>query len=159
MDVFLANEQGVPLDEPLLAALARHVLESEEVDSSAELSILFVGRDHIRRLNARYAGDDYATDVLAFPMTEDDEDDDPLMVGDVVVCPEVARDNAEKAGTTLERELQTLLVHGTLHLLGYDHQNDAQRAAMDKRTNEIVASFGSGGRPRPPFGTREPASG
>ena len=148
MDVFLANEQGVPLDEPLLAALARHVLESEDVDSSAELSILFVGADHIRRLNARYAGDDYSTDVLAFPMTEDDEDDDPLMVGDVVVCPEVARKNATKAGTTLGRELQTLVVHGTLHLLGYDHQNDAQRAAMDKRTDEIIASF-----------TREPASG
>ncbi len=141
MDVFLANEQGVPLDEPLLAALARHVLEAEDVDDSAELSILFVGADHIRRLNARYAGDDYATDVLAFPMTEEDDDDDPLMVGDVVVCPEVARDNAAKAGTALDRELQTLVVHGILHLLGYDHQNDAQRAAMDKRQDEIVASF------------------
>lgn len=144
MDVFLANEQGVPLDEPLLAALARHVLDSEEVDDSAELSILFVGADHIRRLNARYAGDDYATDVLAFPMNEDDEDDDPLMVGDVVVCPEVARDNAAKAGSTLERELQMLVVHGTLHLLGYDHQNDAQRAAMEKRMSEILSSFSAG---------------
>lgn len=146
MDVFLANEQGIPLDEPLLAALARHVLESEDAGSSAELSMLFVGADHIRRLNARYAGDDYATDVLAFPMSEDD-DDEPLMVGDVVVCPEVARDNAAKAGTTLERELQMLVVHGTLHLLGYDHQNDAQRAAMDKRMHEIVDSFA--GHPAP----------
>lgn len=141
MDVFLANEQGIPLDEPLLAALARHVLESEDIDSSAELSILFVGADHIRRLNARYAGDDYATDVLAFPMNEDEDDEEPVMVGDVVVCPEVARENAAKAGTTLERELGMLVVHGTLHLLGYDHQNDAQRAAMEKRMNEILASF------------------
>lgn len=142
MDVFLANEQGVPLDEPLLAALARHVLEAEDVDASAELSILFVGAEHIRRLNARYAGDDYATDVLAFPMAEDEDDDDePLMIGDVVVCPEIARENAAKAGSTLDRELKTLVVHGTLHLLGYDHQNDAQRAAMDKRLNEIVESF------------------
>lgn len=141
MDVFLANEQAVPLDEPLLAALARHVLEAEDVEDSAELSILFVGPDHIRRLNARYAGDDYATDVLAFPMAEDEDDDDPLMVGDVVVCPEVARDNAAKAGSTLDRELRMLVVHGTLHLLGFDHQNEAQRAAMDKRMNEILASF------------------
>jgi probable rRNA maturation factor len=142
MDVFLANEQGIPLDEPLLAALARHVLESEGAGSSAELSMLFVGADHIHRLNARYAGDDYATDVLAFPMSEDDDDgEEPFMVGDVVVCPEVARDNAAKAGTTVERELQMLVVHGTLHLLGYDHQNDAQRAAMDKRMHEILASF------------------
>lgn len=139
MDVFLANEQGVPLDEPLLAALARHALEAEAVDPSAELSLLFVGSDHIRRLNARYAGDDYATDVLAFPMMEDDEDS--LLLGDVVVCPEIAAPNAAKAGVTLDRELRTLVVHGTLHLLGYDHQNDAQRAAMDKRMNEIIDSF------------------
>lgn len=139
MDVFLANEQGVPLDEPLLAALARHTLEAENVEAAAELSILFVGPDHIRRLNARYAGDDYATDVLAFPMMEDDEES--LLLGDVVVCPAVAQANAEKAGATLDRELRTLVVHGTLHLLGYDHQNDAQRAAMDKRTNEIITSF------------------
>ena len=139
MDVFLANEQGVPLDEPPLAALARHVLEAEDVDPSAELSILLVGADHIRRLNARYAGDDHATDVLAFPMMEDDEDS--LLLGDVVVCPEVAAVNAEKAGASLERELKTLVVHGTLHLLGYDHQNDTQRAAMDKRMNEIIDLF------------------
>lgn len=139
MDVFLANEQGVPLVEPLLAALARHTLEQEDVESEAELSILFVGADHIRRLNARYAGDDYATDVLAFPMMEDDEES--LLLGDVVVCPEVAKANAEKAGSSLDAELRTLIVHGTLHLLGYDHQTDAQRAAMDKRTNEIVTSF------------------
>jgi probable rRNA maturation factor len=139
MDVFLANEQGVPLDEPHLAALARHVLEAEDVDASAELSILFVGPDHIRRLNARYAGDDYATDVLAFPMMEDDEES--VLLGDVVVCPEIARANAEKAEATLDAELRTLVVHGTLHLLGYDHQNDAQRAAMDKRTNEVIEDF------------------
>lgn len=140
MDVFLANEQGVPLDEPLLAALARHTLEAEDVEAAAELSILLVGADHIRRLNARYAGDDYATDVLAFPMMEDDEES--VLLGDVVVCPEIAQANAEKAGGTLDRELRTLVVHGTLHLLGYDHQNDAQRAAMDKRTDEIMVSFG-----------------
>lgn len=140
MDVFLANEQGVALDEPLLAALARHALEAEDVEAAAELSILFVGAGHIRRLNARYAGDDYATDVLAFPMMEDDEES--VLLGDVVVCPEIAQANAEKAGGTLDRELRMLVVHGTLHLLGYDHQNDAQRAAMDKRTNEIMVSFG-----------------
>lgn len=157
MDVFLANEQGVPLDEPLLAALARHVLEAEDVESSAELSMLFVGADHIRKLNARYAGDDYATDVLAFPMNEDENDGEPLMVGDVVVCPEVARDNAGKAGTTLERELQMLVVHGTLHLLGYDHQNDSQRAAMEKRMHEILSSFASAAGPMPPSDTQQPA--
>ncbi|MFN2586910.1 MAG: rRNA maturation RNase YbeY [Actinomycetota bacterium] len=140
MDVFLANEQAVPLDEPQLAALARHVLQAEDVDPAAELSILFVGPDHIRRLNARYAGDDNATDVLAFPMMDDDEES--VLLGDVVVCPEVAQDNAARAGGGLDAELRTLVVHGTLHLLGYDHQNDSQRAAMDKRTKELIAGFG-----------------
>ncbi len=139
MDVFLANEQGVPLDEPQLAALARHVLEAEDVDPAAELSILFVGSDHIRRLNARYAGDDYATDVLAFPMMEDDED--WVMLGDVYVCPEVARDNAARLGHSLDRELEMLVVHGILHLLGYDHQNDDDMSRMDARTRHILSSF------------------
>ncbi|MDQ3958639.1 MAG: rRNA maturation RNase YbeY [Actinomycetota bacterium] len=142
MDVFLANEQGVPLDEPLLAALARHALEAEDVDPAAELSVLFVGPDHIRRLNARYAGDDYATDVLAFPMMEDD--DTSLLLGDVVVCPEVAQGNAAKIGHPLDREIATLVVHGTLHLLGYDHQTETERTHMETRLTEILATFPAG---------------
>ncbi len=139
MDVFLANEQELAVDEGRLAALARHVLSVEEVDGSAELSVLFVTADHIRQLNARFAGEDHPTDVLAFPMMEDDEES--VLLGDVVVCPEIAQANAEKAGGTIESELRTLVVHGTLHLLGYDHQNDAQRAAMDKRTADVIDDF------------------
>ncbi len=141
MDVFLANEQSLPVDEPRLAALARHLLALERVDESAELSVLFVGADHIRRLNARFAGDDYATDVLSFPMLEDDED--ALVLGDVVICPEIAIKNAERLGHDLAAELDTLLVHGTLHLLGYDHQGTEDKEKMDRRLSEILGSFGS----------------
>jgi probable rRNA maturation factor len=147
MEVFAANEQDIPLDETRLTSLARFTLESEEVEEG-ELSLLFVTADHIRRLNARFANNDYATDVLAFPMMEgDDEDEDDIgaetVLGDVVVCPSVAQENAEKVGHPLANELDLLVVHGTLHLLGYDHQNDIQKAAMQKRQGEILAGFRS----------------
>jgi len=139
VEVFLANEQDLPVDETRLSALARHALLSESVDDSAELSVLLVTRDHIRHLNARYAGDDHATDVLAFPMMEDDEES--LVLGDVVICPQLARRNAASRGHTLGRELDVLLVHGTLHLLGYDHQSADETAGMEQRLGELLESF------------------
>jgi probable rRNA maturation factor len=139
MEVFVANEQDVPVDEARLSALARHSLQAEEVDDNAELSILLVTQDHIKELNARFAGEEYATDVLAFPMMEDEEE--MLLLGDVVICPRVAGDNAAGAGHSVTRELDIILVHGTLHLLGYDHQGAEDRAAMERRLREVLDSF------------------
>jgi probable rRNA maturation factor len=139
MDVFLANEQPVPIDEARLSALARHVLDSERVDDEAELSILVIDEEHMRKLNFRFAKNDYATDVLAFPMLEGDEDS--TMVGDVVLCPDVAKSNAEKLDHSLDRELEVLVVHGTLHLLGYDHKVASEKERMDKRVSEVLDEF------------------
>jgi probable rRNA maturation factor len=139
VDVFAANEQKLEIDEPRLAALARHTLTTEEADDDIEMSVLFVDAESIRRLNAKFLGADYATDVLAFPMMEDDED--WVMLGDVYVCPEIARDNAARLGHSLDRELEMLVVHGILHLLGYDHQNDDDMSRMDARTRHILGSF------------------
>lgn len=141
MDVFLANEQALAFDEIRLMALARHTLDEEEVEEGSELSLLFVTAGHIRRLNKRFAGDDQATDVLAFPMMEDDEEDGSLLLGDVVVCPEIASQNAADIGHDLNAELEALVVHGTLHLLGYDHQDAEEKANMETRANEILTSF------------------
>ena len=139
MDVFVANEQSQQVDESRLSRLATHVLQAEEVDEEAELSVLLVGSDHIRKLNARFAGDDYATDVLSFPMMEDDESS--LLLGDVVICPEIAATNAAKLGHDVARELDTLLVHGTLHLLGYDHDDEEEKTRMEERQRDILAGF------------------
>jgi probable rRNA maturation factor len=139
LNVFVANEQTIRVDELRLRSLASHTLTAEQMDEEAELSILLVGADHIKRLNKRFAGDEYATDVLAFPMMDDDEND--TLLGDVVICPEVARTNAEKLGHDLTEELDTLVVHGTLHLLGYDHQGTHDKHVMDERLREIVQSF------------------
>ena len=141
VDVFLANEQEIPVDHDKLSALAAHTLTSEDVGEDAELSILFVTADHMKRLNSHFANENYATDVLAFPMMEDEEDEAPQILGDVVVCPRVARDNAAKLGHSLDDELSVLVVHGTLHLLGYDHQGAKDRAEMEVRQRDILASF------------------
>lgn len=139
MHVFLANEQDLPVDERRLSGLARHTLMVESVDEGCELSVLFVSADHMRRLNQRFAGNDYATDVLAFPMM--DEDDGLLLLGDVVVCPSVAEHNARRLGHSLDAELDALVVHGALHLLGYDHQGNEDKARMDGRAKEVLETF------------------
>lgn len=139
MDVFVANEQPMTVDVSRLAELARHTLHAEEVDESAELSVLLVTAEHSKTLNERFAGEDHATDVLAFPMNDDD--DEIVMLGDVVICPDVARANADKMNHSLEHELDTLLVHGTLHLLGYDHQRDDDKRKMDGRLHELLEAF------------------
>lgn len=143
MDVFVANEQDVPVDEHRVASLARHALSAEDVDEEAELSVLFVTPDHIRRLNSRFAGNDYVTDVLAFPMSDDEQEDtdEELLLGDVVVCPAVAERNASQYGHGLIREVDVLVVHGILHLLGYDHQGDKDRTQMDARLRQLIESF------------------
>jgi probable rRNA maturation factor len=140
MTVFIANEQDIPVDETRLQSLARHALAEEEVDPACELSVLLVGSPHIRHLNARFAGNDEVTDVLAFPMAEADEENGPLL-GDVVICPEVAERNGTELGHGLAGEMDVLIVHGTLHLLGYDHQGQDDKARMDKRLRQILDSF------------------
>ena len=144
MNVFVANEQDFPVNEGRAITLARHTLTAEGVDDSAELSILYVDKEHIRKLNARFAKNDYATDVLAFPMRENDleiEEDEGTLLGDVVICPAIAEEHAVRLGHGLMKELDTLLVHGTLHLLGYDHQRVDDKERMDRRLSEVLGSF------------------
>ena len=141
MNVFLANEQPVSVDIRRLSTLARHALVSEGVGADVELSMLLVTKDHIRKLNARFANEDHPTDVLAFPMMEGDDNEETSLLGDVVICPEVAEENAAKLQQSVSRELDTLVVHGTLHLLGYDHQTSEERIKMDDRVRLILDSF------------------
>lgn len=139
-EVFLADEQNIPVDASRLVALARHALSFQNVAPTAELSVLLIGEDHMRRLNARFAGNDYATDVLSFPLMEGEEEG-PLVLGDVVVCPAVAAKNAERLGRSYAEEMDTLLVHGLLHILGHDHQGAEDKAAMEERLILILRSF------------------
>jgi probable rRNA maturation factor len=123
--VLISDRQSGPLDLEGLTALARETLVAEGIDDG-ELSISFVEDGEIEDLHLRYMGEPGPTDVLSFPQDEPDEDG-IRMLGDVVIAPAVAaRNNPEDPAA----ELRLLLVHGILHLLGYDHEEDAERADM-----------------------------
>ncbi|HXF58058.1 MAG TPA: rRNA maturation RNase YbeY [Actinomycetota bacterium] len=115
----MSDRQGLPVDEEALAELARRTLEGEGV-REGELSLSFVTEEEMAQLHQRYLGEPGPTDVLSFPLGEDG------LVGDVVVCPAVAARN----NPDLRSELRLLVVHGVLHLLGYDHEDPGDRAAM-----------------------------
>ncbi len=103
---------------------------------TAQLSLSFIGKTRMRSLNRQYRGRDYPTDVLAFPMGGIGEQAE-VFLGDVVICVPVAIGQASRFENTADQELLRLLVHGTLHLLGYDHEQsprEAQRMQRKERT-------------------------
>lgn len=115
-------------------------------DGAYEVSVLITNDDGIRKLNLRYRGKDTHTDVLSFPLDEDDEhDEDPEMVnllGDIVISLETAERQAEEYGHTTEREVAYLSVHGALHLLGYDHEDDKDKAEMRLAEEDVLSGMG-----------------
>jgi probable rRNA maturation factor len=147
--VFLADEQQLEVDDADLLALAQHVLRERRVPSDMEVSLLLVDEQTIAGLNAEHLGKQGPTDVLAFPIDEPGETppDMPAVLGDVVLCPSVARAQAPRFGRTPHQELQLLTVHGLLHLLGMDHADPDQEREMFGLTDELLASFASDPRP------------
>jgi probable rRNA maturation factor len=112
----------------------------------SELSILLVDDDEITQLNRHYRSRDHATNVLAFSM-RDGEDSylHPDILGDVVISTETAQREAQQRNVTIDEEMALLLVHGILHLLGYDHEADPREAAtMEAKEQEVMARLGMG---------------
>lgn len=123
--VLISNRQTQPVDEAELVKLARETLLAEGLER-VELSVSLVAEDEMADLHERYLGEQGATDVLSFPLGEDDGAGVRLL-GDVVIAPSVAeRANPDDPAA----ELRLLLVHGILHVVGYDHEDDGQRAEM-----------------------------
>jgi probable rRNA maturation factor len=124
--ILVSDRQNAPLDEPALVALAIATLEGEGL-REVELSVSFVEEPEIEELHVRYMDEPGPTDVLSFPLDDAVEDGGTRVLGDVVIAPAVAERNnpADPDG-----ELRLLLVHGILHLLGYDHETDEERAEM-----------------------------
>ena len=121
--VLISNRQQVQVDEAGLAELAARTLLAEGVDG-CELSVSFVDDEEMSELHRRFMGEEGPTDVLSFPMNDDEGG--VRLLGDVVIAPALAaRNNGD-----LEAELRLLLVHGILHLLGYDHEEDLARGEM-----------------------------
>ena len=121
-------------------------LDYEDVESNCEVSVTFTDNEGIRALNAEYRNIDKATDVLSFPLINYDEGEeleDEVMLGDIVLSLERAREQAEEFGHSFERECAFLCAHSTLHLLGYDHEiSDEDDADMRRRQSEIMKKLG-----------------
>ena len=158
-EVFCADEQqDVPLDLDRWHSLALDVLVAQGVRGAAELSVLFVGEGEMSELNEGYMGKVGSTDVLAFPIdvadvqvqvhghglnrgpdrAPIDPGDVPLMLGDVVICPAVAARQAPEHAGVLDDELALLVVHGVLHVLGFDHAEADERERMRVRERELL---------------------
>jgi len=142
IDVFVANEQSdVSLDEHRLVSLARLAASEEDVDPRAEVTVLLVERPAMASLKERWLGEPGPTDVLAFPMDEQVPDDEPYILGDIVICPDVAREQAQGSDRQVSEEVDLLLVHGFLHLCGYDHVRPQDARSMRHRERKILSEF------------------
>jgi probable rRNA maturation factor len=148
--VFGADEQeAAPVDVRRWVDLARNVLLAEGVSGDAELSLLFVDENTMSGLNRRFMDADGPTDVLAFPIDDPVHDAatspgarsptrEPVLLGDVVVCPAVAERQAPDHAGSYDDEVALLVVHGVLHVLGHDHADVDEAAAMQAREHELL---------------------
>jgi probable rRNA maturation factor len=149
LSIDIQNESGADVDERTLERLARHVLDQMGVHPLVELSIRLVDVPAMTALHEHFMNEPGPTDVLAFPMDElhdqrDDDDDGeapPTLLGDVVLCPTVAQQQAKHAGHDTEDELHLLCAHGVLHLLGYDHGDQAEEREMFGLQSQLLSSW------------------
>ena len=148
-DKFEVNDET----EQLINTVCEAVLKSEECDFDAEISVTFVDNDRIREINKEQRDIDTATDVLSFPMLEFDEngeayddfdtDGEYVVLGDIVISLERAKEQAEEYGHSLTREIAFLTAHSMLHLLGYDHVNsEEEERVMCQKQEAVLNSLG-----------------
>jgi len=150
MSIFLADEQTEQVGLSDLHSLAELVLLQEGYPQDAEVTLLLVSESEMASYNARFLDRDQPTDVLAFPVEEllpgvvpdVDPQGPPLMLGDVVVAPAYVRRQAEEHGVAFEDEMALMVTHGILHLLGYDHVDDADAERMEARERALLAMTG-----------------
>lgn len=150
MTVIITNEQDkieIPADwAQKIDQVAEICLREEEIPAYAEVDLLFVDNETIRGMNREYRDKDSATDVLSFPMYEADEpldEDEELLFGDIVISLERAQEQCEEYGHSLEREVMYLLVHGLLHLAGYDHMEEEEKKQMRAQEEKLLAVIGA----------------
>ena len=150
--IYFENNQEKEIISYGLKMLIRHSVEAtllyEEIDDHCEVSVTFVDNEEIREINRKFRNIDRATDVLSFPLFDEDGMDAHVeeldcMLGDIVLSLERAREQAIEFEHSFEREVAFLTVHSMLHLLGYDHElSDEDDADMRRRQTEIVEKMG-----------------
>ncbi len=161
MSIEILNESEHDVDERALVLVARHVLDTMGVSPLAELSVLLVDEERMTAEHVKWMDEPGPTDVMAFPMDELDlrgsrgagpahsarergEDDGPVLLGDVLLCPAVAERQATEAGHSTADELELLTTHGVLHLLGFDHGEPEEHAEMFGLQGELLAAWRAG---------------
>lgn len=146
MSIEINNESGLEVDEAKLVRLATFVLSALHVHPDAELAVVLVDEAAIEQLHVQWMDEPGPTDVLSFPMDELrpgslDRPTPAGLLGDVVICPQVAEAQAEQAGHSTEQEIHVLLTHGMLHLLGFDHATADEEAEMFGLQRDLLLGF------------------
>ena len=146
MTIEVIDESGLAIDARRTQQLARFVMDRMRVHPQAELCVKAVDEATIAELNQRWMDKEGPTDVLAFPMDElrpglVDEDPEEGVLGDLVLCPDIAARQGEAAGHGTVAEIELLTTHGILHLLGYDHAEPEEHAEMFGLQDEILGEW------------------
>ncbi|RKR73904.1 rRNA maturation RNase YbeY [Frondihabitans australicus] len=146
MTIEINNESGVEVDEPAILRLATFALDQMHVHPEAELAIVLVDEGAMEQLHVQWMDEPGPTDVLSFPMDElrpgtEDEPTPAGLLGDIVLCPQVAAAQAVTAGHSTLDELLLLTCHGVLHLLGFDHAEPEEHAEMFGIQGRILDAF------------------
>ncbi|MGK2852581.1 MAG: rRNA maturation RNase YbeY [Microbacteriaceae bacterium] len=146
MSIEINNESGISVDEQALQRLATFALDHLHVHPDAELAIVLVDEGAMEQLHVQWMDEPGPTDVLSFPMDElrpgTEDDITPAgLLGDIVLCPQVAEMQAQEAGHSTMEELLLLTTHGILHLLGFDHAEPDEEREMFGTQREILMGF------------------
>lgn len=144
---FIDEQQVIDEDtKNQIESLLTFAAKKENITEEAELSISFVDEEEIQAINRDYRDKDKVTDVISFSLEEDEPEIEGLdmlrVLGDIIICLEVAKEQAESYNHSLSRELGFLALHGFLHLLGYDHMTEEDEKEMFSRQDEILNEFG-----------------
>ena len=144
--IYAENESGVDCDVDALCELADFVMAALDLHVDTELSIALVDEQRMSELHVQFMDEPGPTDVLSFPMDElrapaAGEQAEPGVLGDIALCPAFARAQAVERGRTLDEELQFLVVHGMLHLLGHDHATQEEYDAMFAEQDRLLAAW------------------
>ena len=146
MSVEVTNETVWQIDGKVFSDLGIWVMDQMRVSTQSDLTIMFVDPDPIAQLHMRWMNLEGPTDVMSFPMDElrpgtQEQPTPPGLLGDIVLCPQVAETQAQAAKHSTLDELILLTTHGTLHLLGFDHAEPAEEREMFGLQRELIASF------------------
>ncbi len=141
MEILIIDRQDYPIDEDALRSLSLHVLKREGASAGTELSILLVSEEEMARLNQKYLGKEGPTDVLSFPMDEREDENGIRMLGDVVICPDEVIRRKNNYGVAEGEEIALVLIHGILHLLGYEDKFETDNERMDRRQRELLSEW------------------